>query len=897
MMRGQVIAFVLLGLFLISVLPLFPSALEPIHNNDSNTVDVITEEQMLALKSLPPSVKVSGRTGDSTYPWGWMVNAPNARCNGLVIDSSGNAYITGSFNDTAAFGDTSLTPTGDVDVFVAKLNTSGSWQWAVQAQGSGSVGANGIAVDSNSNVYITGSFKDSVYFGSTTLASESAAIFVAKLSGSGSWQWAVQSQDQLWGPSGDDSGIRIAVDSNSNPYVTGTFRETTTFGSTTLTSIGLLDIFIAKLSSSGSWLWAVKAGGPNNDEGLGIEVDSNGNPYVSGYFKETATFGSTTLTSEGDNELFIAKLSSSGSWLWVNNASSNVITSYSLAVDSSGNAYIIGVFYGTSTFGSTSLNGSGGWDIFIAKFSNSGSWLWAVEAGGSADDQGYRIAVDTSGNAYATGFFSETATFGSTSLTSNGAKDVFIAKLSSSGSWKWAVKLGDSSDQAGMGIAVDSSGNTYVSHGNIYSTFITIHKDQDMDGILNSIDSCPNGEINWNSGASTDHDTDGCRDIDEDDDDDNDGIADVSDSCQKGTVGWNSNLSTDYDTDGCRDVDKDDDDDNDGIIDLNDDCKKGVLGWISSSSTDYDSDGCQDSSEDSDDDNDGVVDNSDNCPTGLLGWISDQNLDYDSDGCRDSSEDLDDDNDDVLDNLDSCRIGALNWSSGSVTDIDGDGCRDLDEDDDFKNQESNSTLDNQESNSTLDNQESNDSLSTSEDLSFVDRLIEGDLDAIGIFLALFLPIIGLSISVMLKKRKIGLVNSITLKVHSADSTEALIQIGLEIDEIMANDKISQVQYQSLKNKIESKQVEFSPAITGNVASAYSVKSSYNSKIGEQSVTMQDNVIGGDSLVGSTKIEKQVYNDPEAIAKAAVEAFRMGAESKNPLSDELAAHFKDDNGNE
>ena len=114
---------------------------------------------------------------------------------------------------------------------------------------------------------------------------------------------------------------------------------------------------------------------------------------------------------------------------------------------------------------------------------------------------------------------------------------------------------------------------------------------------------------------------------------------------------------------------------------------------------------------------------------------------------------------------------------------------------------------------------------------------------------------------------------------------------------MANDKISQVQYQSLKNKIESKQVEFSPVVTGNIASAYSVESSYNSEIGEQSVTMQDSVIGGDSFVGSTKIENPVYNDPEAIARAAIESFRMGAESKAPISNEFVAQFTDVNGYE
>ena len=321
---------------------------------------------------------------------------------------------------------------------------------------------------------------------------------------------------------------------------------------------------------------------------------------------------------------------------------------------------------------------------------------------------------------------------------------------------------------------------------------------------------------------------------------------DWEDNCKSGESNWLSITVNDYDSDGCQDNSEDLDDDNDGVDDNSDNCPTGSIHWISDKNLDYDLDGCKNSDEDLDDDNDGVNDNSDNCPTGSMDWISDKNLDYDNDGCRDSDEDLDDDNDGILDNLDNCQKGSLYWSSGSVTDVDGDGCRDSDEDDDYENQESNNKQ------------------SSSEDLSFLDRLYEGDLDAIGIILAIILPIVGLSISVMLRKRKIGLVNSITLKVNSADSTEELRQIGLEIDGIMANDKISQVQYQSLKNKIESKQIEFSPVVTGNIASANSVESSYNSEIGEQSVTMQDSVIGGDSFVGSTKIENQVYNDPEAI---------------------------------
>jgi hypothetical protein len=624
-----------------SILPLFPSAsFEPLQQTDEGPVEVISEDQISALESLPTSVKVSGRTENSTAsPWGWAVKAGGSAGEmgyGIAVDSSGNAYVTGEFSGTATFGSTNLTSSGSYDIFIAKLSSSGSWQWVVKAGGSASDNGMGIAVDSSGNAYVTGSFYGTATFGSTSLTSSgSQDIFIAKLSSSGSWLWAVKA-----GGSFGDYGRGIAVDSTGNAYATGNFKGTATFGSTSLESNGGQDIFIVKLSSSGSWQWAVKSGGSSgSDGGYGIAVDSSGNAYVTGIFAGTANFGSTSLTSSGGNvDIFIAKLSSSGSWQWAVKAggSSGSDGGYGIAVDSSGNAYATGFFRGTATFGSTSLVSSGSYDIFIAKLSNNGSWQWAVKAGGSSDDYGYGIAVDSSGNAYVTGYFLGTATFGSTSLTSSGDADIFIA----------------------------------------------IHQDQDMDGVNNSVDSCPDGVINWMPDSSTDYDSDGCRDADEDNDDDDDGITDASDACEKGVLGWTSDSLNDYDSDGCRDVDEDDDDDDDEITDSSDTCEKGVLGWTPDSSTDYDSDGCRDVDEDDDDDDDGITDASDACEKGDLGWASSSSTDYDGDGCKDATEDMDDDDDGITDASDACKKGVLGWIFDLLTDYDSDGCRDVDEDDD-----------------------------------------------------------------------------------------------------------------------------------------------------------------------------------------------------------------------
>ncbi|HOL33357.1 MAG TPA: SBBP repeat-containing protein, partial [Candidatus Syntrophosphaera thermopropionivorans] len=237
------------------------------------------------------------------------------------------------------------------------------------------------------------------------------------------WLWA-----QKAGGTGEDSGHSIAVDASGNSYVTGGFEGTAIFGSTTLESSGSQDIFVTKLDNRGNWLWAKKAGGTDSDYGYGIAVDASGNSYVIGcFYSATATFGSTTLTGNGYNNIFVAKLDSSGNWLWAKNAKESPYDyGHGIDVDASGNSYVTGYFYNSVTFGSTTLTSSGGADIFVAKLDSSGNWLWANNAGGTSDECGNGIAVDDSGNSYVTGYFYDSATFSSTTLTNNGVYDIFI---------------------------------------------------------------------------------------------------------------------------------------------------------------------------------------------------------------------------------------------------------------------------------------------------------------------------------------------------------------------------------------------------------------------------------------------------------------------------------------
>ncbi len=321
-----------------------------------------------------------------------------------------------------------------------------TWQDAV---GPGAGQGWSTAVDAAGNTYVTGSFYNTATFGAITLTSAGYDLFVAKRSPAGVWQWATGA-----GGSSYDTSTGVAVDGSGNVVVTGYFRSPTiTFGTTTLTNAnaGEYDLFVAKLTPTGAWQWATGAGGSGWDSGSGVAVDGSGNVVVTGYFDSpTITFGVTTLTNAGSFDLFVAKLTPTGAWQWATSAGgSRTDWSTGVAVDGSGSVVVTGFFFSsTITFGATTLtNASAGYsDLFVAKLTPTGTWQWATGAGGIYDDFSYGVAVDGSGSVVVTGpFYSSTLSFGATTLANAGFSNLFVAKLTPTGAWQWATGAGGTS--------------------------------------------------------------------------------------------------------------------------------------------------------------------------------------------------------------------------------------------------------------------------------------------------------------------------------------------------------------------------------------------------------------------------------------------------------------------
>jgi hypothetical protein len=378
----------------------------------------------------------------------------------IALDVSGNIYVTGIFGGIATFGNTTITSSGTIDIFIVKYSDKGEFQWVQKAGGNYDDYGSAVKLDALGNVYVTGFFNNTATFGNTSITSSGFRdIFLAKYDGSGTLLWV-----QKAGSSADDQATSIALDNLGNIYITGSFNGTATFGLSSITSSGATDIFIAKYNSAGSLLLIQKAGGTSNESGASIAVDNSGYIYLTGNFAGTAIFGSFTVYSNsGTNDIFITKYNNLGSCVWVERAggSGNSDFGSGLALDNYGNIYVTGEFENIGTFGSNNITSSGYGDIFITKYDGYGSCQWVRKAGTDTQyESGRAIAVDSQSNVYMTGSFDGNALFGNVSAI--GVYDIFIAKYNSAGIFQWLQKAGGTNLEVCSSIAISTSGNIYA---------------------------------------------------------------------------------------------------------------------------------------------------------------------------------------------------------------------------------------------------------------------------------------------------------------------------------------------------------------------------------------------------------------------------------------------------
>lgn len=401
------------------------------------------------------------------------------------VDADNNYYVTGGFGKTVDFdpgpGETSLTAISYQDFFIAKYNAAGDLVFVKSlGNANGGLVGNGIVTDAAGNIYIAGKFQATLDVdpGPAVVSYSSKGsfdIFLLKLSSTGNYLGSAQI-----GGTGSDAVTALIIDNAGALYITGQFLATVDFNpgpvNNSLVSKGNGDAFVAKYNSNLDYIFAAQFGGTANDAGNDIALDNSGNLYTVGSFNGTADMDPGTnaynLISAGNTDAFLSKIDNNGNFVYAMRLGSNLAdVANAVSVDGSGNIYMGGMFNGTVDFdpgaGSTELTSAGLGDIYLAKFDANGNFQGARAYGGTGNDIGQKLKLDSKGNVYLAG------QYGSPQLnfdlkgtpvtyTNEGDLDVFLAVINPSLNYLAGRTVGGAQADLLGALSLDAAGNIYL---------------------------------------------------------------------------------------------------------------------------------------------------------------------------------------------------------------------------------------------------------------------------------------------------------------------------------------------------------------------------------------------------------------------------------------------------
>lgn len=379
------------------------------------------------------------------------------KSSGVGIDSEGNVFLAGySKQDAVSFGDITLTGTYPFDAFLVKLDPAGKPLWGkVVAPTKGAI----MVVDPQGGVVLASSFTGSFTVGTVTLTAKSTiATYVMKFTKDG---------DLLWARAFCEAGLcyprALAIDGFGDVVLGGYFDQTIdfdTFGDPPYQSGGGLDAYVVKLAgATGAEAWSHALGDPvSKDEMVGVSVDTNNNVVVTGKFETSITLDGTTHTNPtpATRDVFVAKFDQSGNWLWGEPfavESSATVAPTALADNS---IILHGSFIDTINWDGSDLSAVGGADIVVMKLDEAGVPLWSHAFGGGSSELPSGLVADASG-AFTLGVVTDGAIgFGGETLSSAGFDDLFLARFDAGGNHVWSRRFGSSNGaESGLVFAAD----------------------------------------------------------------------------------------------------------------------------------------------------------------------------------------------------------------------------------------------------------------------------------------------------------------------------------------------------------------------------------------------------------------------------------------------------------
>ncbi|MCG8422447.1 MAG: SBBP repeat-containing protein [Proteobacteria bacterium] len=365
----------------------------------------------------------------------------------------GTDKTPGKTSETPA---TAVTPSARrVELAADPGGSAGKALWLRRMGSMGKDSARGVAVDHQGNVALTGYYSDGADLGDgSSVAAQNVDVFVAKYGPGGDQVWSAHA-----GGKGEDVGNAVAFDPQGNVIIVGLFTDRVAIGQTILAGAGSDDAFIAKFGPDGTVLWARQLGGIDSDAAYHVAASSS-SIVVTGSFKGSMRAADVTLTSKGNEDIFLLALDPDGDLRWIKQFGYRYKDyGQRVAIDSRGNIVLLTEFTGQIAFGGPTLQARGNRDLALVKLDGQGRHIWSRRYGSLFDELGLGLAVDPAGNIAITGSFDNEIDFGGDKLSSQGESDIFVARFDPSGAHLWSRAYGSARQDVGIAIAADVYGN------------------------------------------------------------------------------------------------------------------------------------------------------------------------------------------------------------------------------------------------------------------------------------------------------------------------------------------------------------------------------------------------------------------------------------------------------
>jgi uncharacterized protein (AIM24 family) len=374
----------------------------------------------------------------------------------VAVDKDGDLVIAGHFGGSVNFGGEDLVSGGALDVFLTKLDTDGGHLWSKRFGDADDQYVTDVAVDNDGNVLVAGSFSGSIDLGGGSLASAGGTdAFIAKFDGDGKHLWSY--------PLGDaesQAARSVSADALGNVVLMGDYQGSIIVGGKPLTSQGLNDVFIVKLSPQGTVLWSKSIGGASNDFATLVRTGAGSDVWLLGSFLSTIDFGDGPTTPSGGLDVFLVKLDPSGAFTWKRTFGGSLDDeAKDAAIDKEGSIVVVGDFAAGLSVGGPGLTSKGKTDLYVAKFDSKGSHVWSEGFGGTEVQHVRAVDVDERGNVVVAGEFFGELDFGGQILESAMGADIFVAKLDPGGAPIWSKQAGDAGTRECHDIAINDLGH------------------------------------------------------------------------------------------------------------------------------------------------------------------------------------------------------------------------------------------------------------------------------------------------------------------------------------------------------------------------------------------------------------------------------------------------------